>query len=185
MSLSLNRSRHRFLAGAATRAGGLIILLFFVLQVIVDCFHSVSFFPFIHYGMYSSSFSAPDSQNVYVVTVNGNPLRVKDFGPVRWEMIQQPLIAMDRQIRSADNGFDRGKLREGLTRVGLQGLYTRTTPNLVNAPDLPARFPCWYRDYLSRLLGKPVRTLTVDRTRVRYSQGRLVTYKKENWITLG
>jgi len=135
--------------------------------------------------MFSAVISKPDSQTLYVVVADGNILRPQDFNAVRWEMIQQPLLALDRQMRTADYAPDRNKLHQGLDRAGLKGLYDRVAPNLVNAPDLPARFPGWYRDYLSKLLGRPVQTLSVDREQVRYSGGRMVPFQKENWIKIG
>lgn len=161
------------------------ILAVFLLQLTVDCFHSVTLYPFVHYGMFSTVFPTPDTQNVYVIAVNGDTLRAADFSAVHWDMIQQPLVGLDRQLRSADHRWDKDQLRQGLTRAGLKGFYDRIAPNLSNAPDLQARFPDWYRDYLSRLLGMPVRTLTVDKEQVRYAGGQLVPIKKENWIKIG
>lgn len=163
----------------------MIILAAFVIQLAVDCFHSLTLYPFVHYGMFSTVFPTPGSQNVYVITVNGDTLHAADFSAVHWDMIQEPLVGLERQIRSDDHRWDKEQLHRGLSRAGMAGFYDRIAPNLSNAPDLPARFPAWYRDYLGRLLSKPVRTLTVDKEQVRYDQGRLIPFKKENWIKIG
>src|SRR5579859_7751279 len=44
---------------------------FFILQIGIDLAHSVTVFPFVHYGMFSESFSVHDSITLFGVSVVG------------------------------------------------------------------------------------------------------------------
>jgi hypothetical protein len=134
--------------------------------------------------MFSEPAPAPDSLSVFRITVNGRPLQQADFRIYRWDMIENPLIAMDKIHSTEDFAYDRQKAREYLDRVGAGALYRQMQPHLENAPNLEQRFPIWYRSYLGRLLGYPVDSLRVDRCRYIYRDGRLQLINKETYITL-
>jgi hypothetical protein len=55
---------------------GLFVLVaaFFLIQIAIDLGHSVTAFPFVHYAMFSESFSQPDSLLRYEVIVDGDRL---------------------------------------------------------------------------------------------------------------
>jgi hypothetical protein len=154
-----------------------LITAFFAIQVAFDLAHSVTAFPFVHYGMFSESFSAPDSLLRYEVIVDGHPLDAADFRIYRWDMVQQPLAAFDNQSRTADFSFDKRKLRDALPAC-----YTRISASLANAPTLAADFPDWYRSYLSRLLHQPIHTLQVNRSWYRYEDPRPILLNTTPWI---
>src|SRR5882757_7574169 len=128
------------------------IIGFFILQIGVDLAHSVTVFPFVHYGMFSESFSRPDSIEVFEVAVDGKRLRPADYAIYRWDMVQVPLQAYEKQIATGDYAIDKEKLQAGMQRVGLASLYNELKINLNNTNS----FVPWYRDYLGRLLGLPV-----------------------------
>jgi hypothetical protein len=54
-------------------------------------------------------------------------------------------------------------LAEGLQRIGAGRLYKALESNLTNAEGTAARFPLWYKNYLSGLLGHSIKTLEVDK----------------------
>jgi hypothetical protein len=161
------------------RSKGLIALIaaFFVIQVTIDLAHSVTAYPFEHYGMFSESVSAPDTLSDYEVIADGRRLEAADFGIYRWDMIQQPLAAFDRQSRTADFAFDRSRIR-----AAFPGVYSRLSFNLENATTVAATFPDWYIAYLSRLLHRPIHSLRVNRSRYRFLQNQPILLQKIAWI---
>ena len=161
------------------RKTGLVALItvFFLIQFAIDLAHSVTAFPFVHYGMFSAPFSAPDSLLSYEVTIDGKKLEPAAFRIYRWDMIQGPLAAFDKQVRTDDFAFDKEKIR-----AALPGIYSAISSNLDNSPNLPGGFPDWYHDYLCRLLGQPIRTLLVNRTWYRYRDGATTLLNSTPWI---
>ena len=132
---------------------------FFAIQIVVDLCHSLTAFPFVHYGMFSES--VPTNGNVrYEIVVDKQQLEAANFGIYRWDMIQQPLAAFDRQAETADFAFDRSRIK-----AIFPGIYSRLSHNLENAPTVEAAFPDWYMGYLSRLLQRPIHSLQVFRDR--------------------
>lgn len=153
---------------------------FIVLQIGLDVAHSVTLFPFVHYGMFSQIETHPDSVRTYEVTVDGRLLRSTDMAVYRWDMVQTPLEAFERQTATRDFALDKQKLQQGMHRAGAAALYRALKTNLDNTGD----FPSWYKSYLGGLLGHPVGSLCVQKAWYRYSGGRLVPIKKEPWINL-
>jgi hypothetical protein len=155
-----------------------LVVTFFTIQVIFDLAHSVTAYPFEHYGMFSESLSAPDSLSTYEIIADGRRLDAAGFGVYRWDMLQQPLAAFDRQSRTADFAYDRSRIR-----AAFPVLYSRLSPNLENAPTVAANFPDWYLSYLSRLLHQPIHSLQVNRCRYRFLQNQPVLIQKVSWLT--
>jgi hypothetical protein len=153
---------------------------FICLQIGVDLAHSVSFFPFVHYGMFSQPISRQDSVETFEVTVDGKRLKPADFLIYQWDMVMTPLQAAEQQVHTDDYAFDKQKLREGLHRVGLGAVYKVVAPNLNNA----GQFPEWYRSYLSGLVGHPIQRLEVEKTWYQWAGGRLVVVKRAPYIHL-
>jgi hypothetical protein len=151
---------------------------FFLIQIAIDLGHSVTAFPFVHYGMFSESFPTADSILRYVVVVNGKTLEPADFRIYRWDMIQEPLSAFDKQTRTSDFAAEKQKFR-----ATLPGIYSRISSNLDNSPALDTHFPEWYRNYLGRLLGEPVRTLRVNRAWYAYKDSRIILLNSTPWLT--
>ncbi|HET6254646.1 MAG TPA: hypothetical protein VFE32_11255 [Puia sp.] len=165
------------LKSSLSRGAFVLIIAFFAIQIAFDLAHSVTAFPFVHYGMFSESFSAPDSLLRYTVIVDGRPLEPDGFPIYRWDMIQQPLTAIDRQTATNDFAFDKSKLA-----AAFPAGYSRVSANLDNSPTLATDFPDWYRNYLSRLIGQPIHTLQVNRTWYRYKDNQFILVKVTSWI---
>jgi hypothetical protein len=153
---------------------------FICLQIGIDLAHSVSFFPFVHYGMYSQPIARLDSVEVFEITADGQRLKPADFLIYQWDMVTTPLQAHEQQTQTGDYGFDKQKLREGLQRVGLGAVYSAVEPNLNNT----GQFPAWYKSYISSLVGHPIRQLEVDRTWYQWAGGRLVFIRKAPYFHL-
>jgi hypothetical protein len=141
---------------------------FFAIQIAVDLCHSLTAFPFVHYGMFSESVPA-NGRVRYEIFVDNQQLEAANFGIYRWDMIQQPLAAFDRQSESADFAFDRSRIR-----AIFPDIYSRLSHNLENAPTVEATFPDWYMGYLSRLLHRPIHSLQVLRDRYSILGARLL-----------
>ena len=153
---------------------------FICLQIGIDLAHSVSFFPFVHYGMFSQPLARLDSVEAFEVTADGQRLKPADFLIYQWDMVMTPLQALEQQTQTGDYAFDKQKLREGLQRVGLGAVYTAVEPNLNNT----GQFPGWYKSYISGLVGHPIRQLEVDRTWYQWAGGRLVVVKRAPYFHL-
>jgi hypothetical protein len=161
-----------------------LLIGFFLLQLLIDLAHSVTVFPFVHYGMFSQSLPRPDSIPVFEVTVDGQRLRAIDFSIYQWDMVQTPLAAAEQQVHTRDFAFDKEKMSSGLQLAGLGGLYRTVAPNLDNAPGTATLFPQWYKAYLSNLVGHPIRTVQVDKVWYRYTEGHYLLLKKETRIAI-
>ena len=166
--LLISRPNRRLIAFAA---------IFIAVQIAVDLAHSATAFPFVHYGMFSESFSAPDSLLRYSIVADGRELRAADFRIYRWDMIQEPLAAFERQQATRDFAFDKKRFSGTLPAI-----YFAVSPNLDNSPTLAADFPDWYRDYLSRLIGRHIVSLKIYRLSYRYSDSGFVLLSKNLWI---
>jgi hypothetical protein len=154
------------------------VLAFFVVQIGFDLAHSVTAFPFVHYGMYSEKFPRPDSILVYRINVDGAVLRQADFSIYGWDMIQTPLAAEARREASGDYAFDKSQVLAGLQRVHQAGLYNQLSANL----DNHGNFVSWYKGYLGRLLGHSVEALSIEKTWWRWKDGRMQLLGTQNWI---
>jgi hypothetical protein len=161
-----------------------LIIGFFLLQVIFDVAHSITAFPFVHYGMFSESFSRPDSLSVYELIADGKTLQAGDFSIYQWDMTQTPLKALEKQIQTRDFAFDKEKMDAGMARIGMRWALQFAKPNLDNRANTAARFPEWYKSYLGRLLGHPIKTLRVDKMVYRFIDGHCLVIKRENRITI-
>ncbi len=153
---------------------------FICLQIGMDLAHSVSFFPFVHYGMFSQRLARQDSVEVFEVTADGQRLKPADFLTYQWDMVTTPLQAVEQQTQTNDYAFDKEKLREGLQRVGLGAVYKAVAPNLNNT----GQFPTWYKSYISGLVGHPIQQLEVEKTWYQWAGGRLVVVKRAPYIHL-
>ncbi len=153
---------------------------FICLQIGIDLAHSVSFFPFVHYGMFSQILPRQDSVEAFAVTADGQRLKPTDFLIYQWDMVTTPLQSVEQQVQTGDYAFDKQKLREGLQRIGLGFVYTAVEPNLSNT----GQFPAWYKWYLGGLVGHPIQHLDVDKTWYRWAGGRLMVVKKVPYIHL-
>jgi hypothetical protein len=156
----------------------LLVIAFFVVQIGVDLAHSVTAFPFVHFGMFSESFARPDSILVYRISVDGRLLERDHFPVYDWDMMQGLLTAAVKRDATGDYAFDKEKMRTGMHTMGMDSFYNRLRPNLDNHGD----FVAWYKGYLGRLIGRPVGALQVDKSWWRWQDGKLALIGTQNWI---
>lgn len=158
---------------------GLFVLVaaFFLIQIFIDLAHSVTAFPFVHYGMFSELFSEPDSVLSYEITVDGHRLDPINFRIYQWDMVQQPLAAFDRLTSTGDFAFDKSTFQ-----AAFPALFAHVSDNLDNLSYPQARFPDWYANYLSALTGHSIRSVRVDRTWYRHTPSGLILLNKTPWI---
>jgi len=156
-----------------------LLIGFIIIQVGINLAHSVTVFPFVHYGMFSERFRQPDSLAVFAVTVNGKLLQARDFRVHRWDMIQSPLAAAEVQAASRDFEFDREKTGNGLKMMGFFAGESWVAPQMRNDSGVAAGFPVWYQRYLSALLGYSVSKLRVEKVWYRWRAGQLQAYRTE------
>jgi hypothetical protein len=161
-----------------------LIIGFFLVQVVFDLGRSVTAFPFVHYAMFSESFAQPDSLVVFEITVDGQRLQAADYPIYRWDMVQSPLLAFERQTATGDFAFDKAKMQAGLHHVGLGSLYTLLKPNFDNDSSAGGLFPSWYAAYLGKVIRRRVGDLRVDKAWYRYTGGHFLLLKKENRISI-
>jgi len=160
-----------------------LLIAFIILQVGLDLVHSVTAFPFVHYGMFSESFDKPDSLLVYEVTVDGKRLDASNFRVHRWDMVQVSLAGFEQEQLGRDADSYKPKAGDSPAMIEARLIYRSILPRqLENDDALSVHFPQWYKQYLSRLLGHPVRTLQVDKAWYRYDGCRLRLLQKKNWI---
>lgn len=157
-----------------------LFIVFIALQVGIDLVHSVTFFPFTHYGMFSAVDPHPDSVQLFDITADGEHLQPSGFAIYRWDMVQTPLEAFEKQTLTHDYAFDKDRLQQGLQWIGAGAVCTALKINLDNTGD----FTAWYKSYLGGLLGHPISKLRVDKAWYRWQDGRLLPVKKEPWINL-
>ena len=156
---------------------------FIILQIGIDLAHSVTAFPFVHYGMYSESFPRQDSLEVFQVTVDGRVLKPEEFTPYRWDMVQTPLAAFEKKTQTGDFAFDKGKMGQGMRQAGLGGLYNLLRPNLDNTGSAES-FQSWYKRYLEGLLGHPIGNLGIEKRSYRWQDSRMHLIRQGPYINL-
>ncbi|HEY4286419.1 MAG TPA: hypothetical protein VGN00_04915 [Puia sp.] len=160
-----------------------LLIGFIILQVGIDLAHSITAFPFVHYGMFSESFGKPDSLLVYAVIIDGKRLEASDFRVYRWDMVQAPLAGFEEEQRGHDPNSDQPHPGDNPVLVEAKLIYHSILPRqLENDDSLSVHFPQWYKQYLSRLLGRPVHSLQVEKAWYRYDGDRLQLLQKKTWI---
>ena len=157
-----------------------LFIVFIVLQIGVDLAHSVTLFPFEHYGMFSAIEPRPDTVQLYEIFVDGQRLQPAGQAIYRWDMVQTPLEAYDKQTATKDFAYDKDRLQKGMRWAGAGSLYSALRINLDNKGD----FLSWYKSYLGGLLGHRIGSLRVEKAWYRWQDGRLLPIGKQPWINL-
>jgi hypothetical protein len=163
--------------------GGRFIFLLLLLQIVVNILHSVTAFPFLHYGMYSESFERKKT-TVYEVWVNGKQLPPKDFPVLTWDMLHIPLASREKMTATHDFAFDKNAIESDMSKAGLANVFNVIKPNLDNAAISDSSFAAWYQSYLQRILHYPVNTLTIVKSEYICNDGNYVLLKREPWLQL-
>lgn len=136
-----------------------VMLLFIVCQLFINFKRGIVISPFYHYGMYSEVMKPKDSYDVFGIVADGETLPAKNFSAQQWDKIMQPIIYYSRH---KEWNMDMYNQVHRLTGISDTSKYISN----VQKKD----FFDWYRRYLSYILKKEVRSLTVQQKT--YSPGK-------------
>lgn len=159
------------------------IVLFFFFQIIIDCLHTVTIFPFLHYGMFSQVYTTREV-NVFEIKANERILSGQDFGILTWDLIHSPLNSFKKQITTKDFSFDKKVIKKGIEKTGLKKPGLTASHNLDNSQHVIRDFPLWYKGFLAKLLHQTVNKLQVSILRYRYEDGNYILLDKVKWIDI-
>ena len=128
-----------------------VVLLFIFCQLFINFKSGMVVSPFYHYGMYSQVMKPNESYPVFEIIADGETLRTKDYNAQQWDKIMQPLIYYSKHKQwNADMFVEVSRI------TGI-----RDTAKYVSTLQKKEFFDR-YRKYLSIVLDKDVRTLTVQ-----------------------
>ena len=144
----------------------LLVIVFICGQLFINVKRGLVFSPFYHYGMYSEIMKPGTEYVVPEIVVDGTLLKGRDFTPWAWDKILQPLNYFTA-IPLSNTRFN-----NEVKRVMPSFLSTQKTNNFLQACDYPV-FMEWYKNYLSDIINKPVRTVDVTYRNFRFSNGKL------------
>lgn len=134
--------------------------------------------------MYSESFRQPDSIKVFEIIVNQQILLADKYRIYEWNMINQPLIAFEKQIATKDFSFDKGKMENAMDLIHLSSLYKAARPNLNNTMNLYTQFPYWYKQYLQKITKQSISGLSVNICYYTYYKARYSLISRKEWIKI-
>lgn len=116
--------------------------------------------PVFYYGMYSRPMPVQEIYPVVNIYVNGELLKTRDFSPLQWDGILQPVIGFEKQ--EAHN-------REWWKRDVSRLLHTTDSTKYLNVIDAET-FRKWYRAYLENRLGYPVHSVDIEHATYIYNK---------------
>jgi hypothetical protein len=128
-----------------------VTLLFILCQLFINFKRGMVVSPFYHYGMYSEVMKPKENYPVFEITADGELLKTQDFSVQQWDKIMQPVIYYSRHKEWNADMFSEVRRITGLND-------TAKYVSNVQKKD----FFDWYTRYLSHILGKEVRSLTVQ-----------------------
>jgi len=149
-----------------------VVLVCGFFQIACDLAASVTFFPILHFGMYSEVAVRPESYKTFEIVVDGQKLRSIDFRIHLWEVICKPLYMYDKIMYTNDFEKDKGYIKKGLSLFGFHQLYAIIEPNLGNAVENEKTFTIRYKKHLSQVLDKPLSRLDIFQNEYQYRNGR-------------
>jgi hypothetical protein len=128
-----------------------VILLFIFCQLFINFKKGMVVSPFYHYGMYSEVMKPKENYPFFKIAADGEVLKTKDFSAQQWDKIMQPVICYSRHKEWNVAMFSEVQRITGISD-------TLKYISNVQKKD----FFDWYTGYLSHILGKEVRSLTVQ-----------------------
>ncbi len=157
----------------------MIAFFFMVSQVLCDLAGSVTFFPIVHYGMYSQPMVGSDQYQSYELVVNGKVLKGSDYRIHVWENILAPVYDVDRISNTTDFQDEKNTIERVFYFLGMEGLGVTLRNRMGNVPYDAHLFGQHYKKYLSDVLGVPISNLKVFRVVSNYSDGGYFQVQKE------
>lgn len=128
-----------------------VVLVFILCQLFINFKRGMVVSPFYHYGMYSGLMKPDSSYTVLEIIADGEVLRTKDYNAQQWDKIMQPVLYYSKHKK-----WNAGMFIElnRITGISDTAKYVSTLQK--------KEFFDHYRKYLSIVIDKKVRTLTVQ-----------------------
>jgi hypothetical protein len=155
-----------------------LIILFFLIQLVVNLSSSVTCFPFLHYGMFSEKKEKQSVYSTYQIEVDGKILNGMDLSVQDWEILQTPLSVLDNYILSADNEKDKLYTHFFLNKLGMKNLDAGIGGNLDNTYYSDAAFSAYYKVFLEKVLSKNVQHFKVYHCQFSYTNNAYILQNK-------
>ena len=125
-------------------------VLFACAQLFINYKRGVVFSPFYHYGMFSGVIPVENKYNVTEVYVNEKQLLTKDYSPVTWDKIIQPVELFYKQP------INKTLWQQDIHRL-LPFADSLKYVNQITETD----FKNWYGKYLQSVLDKPIDSVRI------------------------
>ncbi len=140
----------------------LVLIGFIMIQILTNLNSSLTAFPFLHYGMFSEKINYQAYYETYQIEVDGQWLKGSDFSIQDWEMIQTPLIIQKQIQQTKDFEKDKMYIAFFLSKLGLSAIYHKIQLHLDNTKLSPLSYNKYYKNYLEKILDKPIKKLKVQ-----------------------
>ena len=144
----------------------MMVIVFILGQLFINVKHGMVFSPFYHYGMYSQVMRPQSEYLVPEIVVDGILLKGNVFTPWAWDKILQPVNYFSA-IRPSNALY-----KNEVTRLTPAFLLPGKTSNFIQPCDYQS-FMEWYKEYLSDILGRPVKTVEIISRKYAFSNGKL------------
>ena len=138
----------------------LLIALFALAQFINNIRQDIAISPLYSYGMYSERMMPETVYSVPEIFVNDTMLRTKDFSPMEWDNIMQPVIKFHAQYNWNVNLW-----KQDIHRL----VPFADSVNFVNQLD-ESQFKAWYQQHLENILQKQIDTLKIVLTNYSFDE---------------
>ncbi len=129
-----------------------LIVLFIIVQLVMDVKQGISISPIYHYGMYSAVILPQKEYMVTEINVNGKKLQTKNFTPYQWDRITLPVDLFNRQQSWNTQVFNTEIKR--LLHFTDSSKYVDTLTG--------QQFNSWYKNYLSEMLRIKIDSLSIN-----------------------
>ena len=159
----------------------ILVVAFLISQVIIDCLNTVTFFPFLHYGMFSQVYKSKEFK-AYEIKTDGKILSGGNFGTLTWDGMHYPLSSFEKQISTRDFNFDKKAIEVATRKTGMNNLFLTISSNLNNSQHLSRDFPLWYKGYLAKLIHRKINKLEVTIVSYRYDNGKYIVLDRIKWF---
>ncbi len=155
-----------------------LIILFFLIQFVVNLSSSVTCFPFLHYGMFSEKKEKQTIYSTYQIEVDGKILNGIDLSVQDWEILQTPLSVLDNYILSTDNEKDKLYIHYFLNKFGMKKFDEGIRLNLDNTYYSDDAFGVYYKGFLEKILSKSIQHFKVYSCQFNYANNTYVLQNK-------
>ncbi len=155
-----------------------LALLLGSVQVVCDLAGSVTFFPIVHYGMYSQIEPRQKSYVTYELEINGQKLDALDYRIHLWEALFNPLRIREKNRHCNDFEEDKNLMKKGFNSLNFNHLYPFLEPAITNKIEKNSTFSHRYKIYLAHILKEPIFSMKVYESEYGYDYARYFLIRK-------